>query len=55
MESVQYHLGLHSAAREATIAYENGDMETAEKALKRMDECSEEISKLLHELRKVVG
>lgn len=49
------HLGLHSAAREATIAYENGDMETAEKALKRMDECSEEISKLLHELRKVVG
>jgi methyl-accepting chemotaxis protein len=49
------HLGLHSAAREATIAYENGDIETAEKALKRMDECSEEISKLLHELRKVVG
>ncbi len=49
------HLGLHSAAREATIAYENGDIEKAEKALKRMDECSEEISKLLHELRKVVG
>lgn len=49
------HLGLHSAAREATIAYEKGDIETAEKALKRMDECSEEISKLLGELRKVVG
>jgi len=49
------NLELHSAAKEATIAYEKGDMETAEKALRKMDECSEKISKLLLELKKVVN
>lgn len=48
------HLGLHRAAKEVTLAYERGDMEAAEKALEEMDKHSEEIAKILRELRRVV-
>ncbi len=49
------NLGLHSAAKDAIIAYEKGNMEEAEKALKKMDEYSERISNLLDELKKVLN
>lgn len=48
------HLQLHKAAKEATIAYENGDRRSAEEALKLMDRYSEEIYNLLDEMKKTL-
>lgn len=48
------HLALHEAAKDATIAYENGNIKEAEEALKRMDKESEKIFHLLDEIKKIL-
>jgi len=50
-ELEQPNLEMHEAAKKAIVAFENGDIEKAEEALKKMDECSVKINSLLDELK----
>lgn len=46
------HIELHNLAKEAIAAYEKGDIKSAEKALKGMDNCSREVVGFLESLKR---
>ncbi len=49
------HAELHRFAKEAAVAYEKGDMKTAEEKLARMDVCSGQVVDALNMLKKRAG
>lgn len=48
------HIELHKVAKEAVVAYENGDMERAEQFLLKMDECSVKVFSYLNEIKQLL-
>lgn len=48
------HKDLHELAKEAIIAYNNGDLNSAEKSLEDMDRCSGEVVDLLRKLKSIM-
>lgn len=46
------HIELHNLAKEAIAAYEKGDIKSAEKALRDMDDCSKDVIRCLESLKK---
>ncbi|WP_084053142.1 methyl-accepting chemotaxis protein [Desulfonispora thiosulfatigenes] len=48
------HIELHQAAKDAAIAFNNGDIAEAERSLARMDECSVIVFGYIDEIKKVL-
>lgn len=52
MELEEPHIELHRLAKDAALAYERNDIESAEQGLEKMDMCSKKVFALLNELKK---